>query len=335
MRWAVQGSTRLESDESRQAEWSHAVETIPAWVKLVMSAFFWALMFYLGHYAVGFISPASLNGWRFLAAGLLLLVLVSLSEGQDWSRLRRHALPLLGMAVIGIGGFNLALFHGLRHTSPVNGALIMALCPTLISVLSTLLDGARISGAQLVGLVLGLAGVVVVVSDGSLSALLSLSVQRGELYVLLAAVCWAAYSVFPQRFLPGLPPLQVTVGTIVLGGILISAFAQLTQPDFFIPPPVDVRAAVLDMSLFGSVVAYLWWNDGVRRVGAATAGLFLNPVPVFVLLIGVVLGQAILLAQLVGMVLLIGGAACARPCPASSKRSVAVAPDLGRANARA
>ncbi|MCC2638869.1 MAG: EamA/RhaT family transporter [Moraxellaceae bacterium] len=287
------------------------------WIKLGLTAFFWALMFYLGQYAVGVMSPESIGGWRFLIAALVLVPLVALREGLDWPGLRRNAGPLLVMAVVGIGGFNVFLFHGLRLTSPVNGALIMALCPTLITVFGALLMRERIAGRQLAGLALGLGGVAVVVSQGSLQALLSLSLQRGDLFVLLAATCWAIYSTIPRRFITGLPPLQITVGTIALGGVLISTFAHTTQPDFFIVPPVGVIAAVLAMSLLGSVLAYLWWNDGVRLVGAGRAGLFMNLVPIFAMLIGVGLGRPLLPSQLAGVVLVLGGVwfATAPPAP--------------------
>lgn len=277
------------------------------WIKLGLTAFFWALMFYLGQYAVGVMSPESIGGWRFLIAALVLVPLVALREGLDWPGLRRNAWPLLVMALVGIGGFNVFLFHGLRLTSPVNGSLIMALCPTLITVFGALLMRERFAGRQLAGLALGLGGVAVVVSQGSLQALFSLSLQRGDLFVLLAATCWAIYWTIPTRFISGLPPLQITVGTIALGGVLISSFAHTTQPDFFTVPPVGVIAAVLAMSLLGSVLAYLWWNDGVRLVGAGRAGLFMNLVPIFAMLIGVGLGRPLLPSQLAGVVLVLGG----------------------------
>lgn len=286
------------------------------WIKLGLTAFFWALMFHLGKYAVGYMTPESIGGWRFLLAGLVLLPLVGLREGLDWAGLRRNALPLLAMAVIGIGGFNIALFHGLRQTSPVNGALIMALCPALITFFGALLTGDRVGGRQLAGLALGIAGVMVVVSHGSLQALLALSFQRGDLFVLLAATCWAIYSTIPRRFIAGLAPLQVTVGSIALGGVLISAFADATQPDFFTRPPLGVIAAIVAMSLLGSVLAYIWWNDGVKKVGAGKAALFMNLVPVFATLIGVGLGQPVLLSQLAGAVLVVGGVLYASSQPA-------------------
>ncbi len=290
------------------------------WIKLGLTSFFWALMFHLGKYAVAYMSPESISGWRFLLAGLVLVPLVGARDGLDWMGLKRHALPLLIMAVVGIGGFNLALFHGLRHTSPVNGSLIMALCPALITVFGALLTGEPIGRRQQSGLALGLVGVVVVVSGGSLATLLALSFQQGDLFILLAATCWAIYSTIPRRYITGLPPLQITVGTVALGGVLLSVFAQSTQSDFFTPPPLGVVGAVVTMSLFGSVLAYLWWNDGVRQVGAGKAAIFMNLVPIFAALIGMLLGQPVALPQLVGAIFVLGGVWLATTQPELSVR---------------
>lgn len=293
------------------------------WAKLGLTAFFWGLMFHLGKYSVAYLSPVSIGGWRFLLAGLTLLPLVGLREGLDLSGIRRNIVPLFVMAGIGISGFNLLLFYGLKLTSPVNGALIMALCPALITLLSALLTGDKIHSRQGAGLLLGLTGVAIVVSGGSIHALLSLSFQTGDLLVLLAALCWAIYSTIPKRFIHGLQPLQVTVSTIVLGGLLMSSFASATTTDFLSVPPVGVIVAVLIMSLLGSVLAYLWWNDGVRQVGAAKAGVFMNLVPVFATLIGVALGQKVAGSQLLGAILVVGGVLYSSSSPVAKRNDVA------------
>lgn len=299
------------------------MNNLTTWLKLAATAFFWGLMFHLGKYAVAFLSPESIGGWRFLLAGLVLLPVVALRDGLDWPGLRRNWLPLLVMATVGIAGFNISLFYGLKHTSPVNGALIMALCPALITLFAALLTGDRINSRQAAGLVLGLAGVAVVVSHGSLKALLSLSFQHGDLLVLLAVLSWAVYSTIPRRFIKDLAPLQITVGTIALGGVLMSLFAASERPDFLSLPPLGAVLAVITMSLLGSVLAYVWWNDGVRQVGPAKAGIFMNLVPVFATLIGVALGQSIAGSQLAGAALVIGGVLYASTVPAAKPTLVA------------
>lgn len=281
--------------------------TRTTWLTLGLTSFFWALMFYLGKHALTVMTPEVLSAWRFLLGALVLLPWVGLREGIDWRGLRRHALPLGVMAVVGIGGFNLALFHGMRHTSAMNGALIMALCPLLITVFGALLTREAVQPRQLAGLASGLSGVLLVISGGSWARLASLSFAPGDLLVLLAAACWALYSVIPRRFIPGLPTLQVTTASVTLGGVFLGLNALLSQGSLLTPAPLSVLASVAAMGLFGSGVAYLWWNAGVRAAGPGAAAVFMNLVPVFTALIGVALGQPLTPVYVAGTALVLAG----------------------------
>ena len=277
------------------------------WLKLTLAAFFWGLMFHLAKYTVIFVSPESTGAWRFLLAGCILMYLVNVREGINWSGLHQNWIPLLAMAIVGIVGMNLFLFYGLKHTSSVNSALIMALCPSLITVFSLFLTDEKIIWRQIAGLLLCLTGVAIVVSQGSFQMLIALSLGKGDLLVLCAALCWVIYAIIPRRFIHALAPLQITASTLFVGGVIMSIYAYGTQQDFLRLPPIGSIAAIIMMSIFGSVLAYLWWNDGVRQVGAVKSGLFMNIVPISAVLIGIVLGQSITWSQLIGTVLVISG----------------------------
>ncbi len=277
------------------------------WLTLGLAAFFWALMFYLGQYALAYLSPEAVGGWRFLLGGMVLLPWMRWRERPDWAGLRRNLIPLSVMAVVGIGGFNLALFHGIRHTSPMNAALIMAICPILITFLGGVLTREPVHTRQVSGLIAALVGVMVVISQGDPAQLLRLSLRKGDMLILLAAACWALYATLPKRFIHDLPPMQMTAITVSGGGIVLSAYAQATTGDMLTAVPVGVAAALAAMGLFGSGVAYIWWNDAVRTVGAGVAAVFMNLVPIFTALIGVCLGQTITLPQLAGTALVLLG----------------------------
>ncbi len=290
---------------------------------LIFTTLFWGAVFHLGKYAVTVMSPLTIGAWRFIVAAAVLLPLILLGEGWSWPALRRNSLALFAMAAIGVFGFNVTLFYGLRSTSSVNGALIMAFNPALTVALSAALSREPISARQLCGLLLGLGGVCVVVSNGSWQRLTGLSFSKGDLLVLLASLAWAIYSVIPKRFVRGLSPLQITASTVIAGAAMMAAFADVATTDFLSPPPAYAIAAVLFMGLFGSVLAYLWWNQGVQKVGAARTATFINLVPIFAALIGVLLGQSISLAQLAGAALVISGVIFSSVRQAEQKGAVA------------
>ena len=277
------------------------------YLRLVLVTLFWASVFHIGKYAVEVVSPLFASAWRFLVAAAVLVPIVAMREGWSLSSLRRSALGLAVMSAIGVFGFNVALFYGLRVTSAVNGALIMGFTPALTAMLSALVNHESLSRRQLVGLALGITGVVVVVSKGSWHTLAAMSFSAGDLLVMLASLCFAVYPIIPRRFVHGMSTLQTTGGSIAGGAALMAAFALMTAPDFLTPPPLPIAAGIAFMGLFGSAIAYLWWNQAVQHLGATSVAVFLNLVPIFTALIGVFLGQAITIAQLCGAALVIVG----------------------------
>lgn len=278
-------------------------------LKLSLTSLFWAMLLFLGQAAIAGMSPASVSAWRFLLAAAVLVPLIHVREGINWNGLRRHAIPLTVMAFIGVGLFNLFLFHGIQGTSAVNASLFMGLCPIMIACLSAALTGEPIQRREVVGLALSVAGAALVVSGGSLESLLALRLQKGDLLVLAAAGCWALYSALPKRFITDLPSSQITTATVSLGALMIGAYALLTQADFMHWPGLRVSSSILLMSLFGTVLVFLWWNDGVRQIGPRRAAPFMNIVPMFAVLIGLGLGQTITATQLIGGLLVVSGVA--------------------------
>lgn len=275
--------------------------------KLVLTTLFWAAVFHIGKYAVAVVSPLYASAWRFVLAALVLVPVIAMIEGWSMATLRRNAFGLMIMSAVGIFGFNASLFYGLRHTSAVNGALIMAFTPALTAVFSALINREPLLRHQLIGLVFGVVGVIVVVSKGSWHTLATLSLSVGDLLVLFAALCWAIYPVIPKRFVKGMSTLQITGSTIAGGAVLLAFFAIETTPAFFAMPPLPVAIGIAFMGFFGSVLAYFWWNQGIQRLGATSVAVFLNLVPMFTTMMGVMLGQPVTLPQLFGAVLVIIG----------------------------
>jgi len=278
-----------------------------SYARLTLAAVIWGSMYPLGAYAVRFVAPTAIGAWRYGVAGLLLVPIVQRREGWSLSSLKRNAVPLLGMAGTGVFAFNVTLFYGLRSTSAVNAALIMALAPALTTLLSAALRRRRIALLQWVGLSCGLAGVACVASGGSWGVLRALRFARGDLLLMLAVCAWALYTVIPERYVRALSPLQATAASSLLGAALLAALALYQGSGTASLPTPNLLAALLYMAVIGTVLALSWWNEGVVRLGAARAILFMNLVPVSAALISVCLGQRLQAADLYGAVLVITG----------------------------
>ncbi|HEX9139108.1 MAG TPA: DMT family transporter [Steroidobacteraceae bacterium] len=276
------------------------------YLKLALASLAWAATYHVAKYTVGSLSPLAAMLWRFALAAVVLAPWVAAREGWPAAAVRRNALPLLAMGLVGAIGFNLGMFYGLRATSAVNASLIMGLAPSLTMACATLLTGRRPGVRLLLGLLLGLSGVATVVSGGSWRVLRALEFSRGDLLMLGGTLCWAIYSLLPQRFVRDLSPMAITASSLTIAAVTMLVLGVTATPEA-LQWPGPALGAVLFMGLVATALAYLWWIEGVAKLGAVRTAVFSNLTPVFTALIAVMLGQTLLWAQCVGAVLVIGG----------------------------
>ncbi len=276
---------------------------------LLCCVFFWGSVFPIAKQILLEMQDLSLAVWRFVIAlgclgGYLLL------SRRAWPSLSpRRWLGLLLIGAIGIGGFNLALFSGLRHTSATNGALIMALSPLVTSLLAAVLACRWLTPVQWASLILGLAGVGLVITQGHPEQLLRLQIGQGDLLVLVGMLAWSGYTLASQAVNHWLPPLLLTVVTMV-GGLAALLLYGLFQPGFhpwsdMAHLSVSTLVGVIYIGVLATVLGYLFWLRGIKALGAARASLFFNLVPVFASLVALGMGQPLTAIQIGGMLIVL------------------------------
>jgi drug/metabolite transporter (DMT)-like permease len=213
------------------------------------------------------------------------------------------------MSVAGVLLFQSLVYLSLRFTTSVNAALIAATTPIMTLLIAAVIGTDRLTRRRVVGAFLSLVGVAWIVSRGSLGALLGLSVNRGDLIMLLAAFLWAGYTILSQRVLRSVSPLATTTMITLLALpplIILGGYELMTQPIGSITPVVVL--GLLYVGVIASVVAFLCWNTGIEGVGAARGAVFLNLIPVFTASIAVpLLNERLGAAQLLGGLLVISG----------------------------
>ncbi len=286
------------------------MRTLPlTYASLVLTAFFWGSAFNVGAHVIAGMSPISAGTERFLLASAMLLALLAFTRRLDWRLARRHLPALLAVGILGVAGFNLAMFFGLRSTTPVNAALLMATTPLWTLLLSALIEGERIDRWRAAGLASGLLGVALVVSGGDLGKLVHLHLAKGDAIVMGGALSWALATVISRRWLGALDAQQTTTWSIVLGtGVLLLLGLYREQPlAAMAQASASVHWGLLYLALCSSVLGYLFWFAATRRIGAARTASFFNLVPVFTLLVALIGGQVPQAGQLMGVVAVIGG----------------------------
>lgn len=299
----------------------------PPYIFLVLATLFWAGNFVFGQPLSEALPPFGINLIRWVLACLILVPLVLAREGR-FPRPPRALWPaLIIMSLSGVLLFNSLVYLSLSYTTSTNAALVNGITPVLALVLAAAIGSERLTGRRFLGAFISVAGVAWIVSRGSVDSLLHFSFNRGDLIMLAAALLWAVYTVLGNRVMRVLSPLSTTTLTALLGMpllILIGGYELVTSPLGRITP-LDV-AGLVYVGVVASVAAFLAWNTGIERIGAARGSVYLNLIPVFTAGIAVAtLGERIGIPQIVGGLLVILGVTIASD--RNNKRTAASPPE--------
>jgi drug/metabolite transporter (DMT)-like permease len=311
-----------------------------AMVFLILATLFWAGNFVFGAAALETVDPLSLTWIRWLLALIPLLIVAQLVEKPDWRAALRHLRLLALLGVLGITGFSLLLYFALEFTSPLNASLINAVNPALIVILAAVLPGVLqggrregISWRSALGIVLGLIGVVIVITDGDVLEIVRNGLNPGDLLMLGAILAWSIYTLVGRR-IHDVPPITATAVQTAAAVALLTPFALINGVSW--PSDLPGWGAVGYIVVFPSIGAYVLWNAATRRVPAATASIYINLMVVFTALIGLPFGFGISWVQVLGGLLVIGAVvllargattpAVAAPAPATGPVEVVAHP---------
>ncbi|AQQ54343.1 DMT family transporter [Planococcus lenghuensis] len=274
-------------------------------ILLLLTSLLWAGNFVMGKWLVGHASPITLTSLRWLIAIVCLLPFI-MRQGKTALPPRQALLPLLLMGLTGVALFNTLQFLALDHTSATNVGLISTLNTVSIAIFSVLLLKDKISAVQTVAIALSLAGVVLVLSKGSSEVLLSLEFNRGDVYMLAAVGIWGIYSVCSKWAMMYVTPLAATFYSGIAGLLVLLPY---NAADFHV---TDITGpfigALLYTGVISTVVCFVLWNIGVQKLGAASAGIYLNFNPIFTAILAfLLLGEQMTGTQLAGSAIVIAG----------------------------
>ncbi|MBI1423846.1 MAG: EamA family transporter [Gammaproteobacteria bacterium] len=267
---------------------------------------FWGANFELAGPVLADLPPLWAAALRFLLGAMIMFMIARVRKEDLVSAARAHFGVYLLLGLVGIGAFNLFFFYAMEDTSAVNAALIMATNPLLTTLLAALVLGERPNARHLFGLPLALLGVTIVISGGNPQRLLNLHIARGDILMLLANTAWAIYNILVRRLMPARSALTNTTLVMTAGAAVLFIVALSTGGALHLPG-VKAGTALILMTLGGTVLAYLFWNTAIARLGAGHTALFLNLVPVFAMLIGITLGSVPSLPQFAGGILVMSG----------------------------
>ena len=276
---------------------------------LTLTSLFWAGNAVVGRAVVGRIPPVALAELRWVAAFLIVLPFAWRDLSRDLPVIRRHLGLLTVLALTGITAFNTLLYWSLERTSAINATLMQSSAPLMIGLLSFLLYRDALTRLQIGGIAVSLVGVAAIISGGDPGRIFALSLNAGDLMIIIALALYALYSALLRRR-PGMGQLSFLAFTIGWGAILLLPVfvVELASGASFAPLDASMVGALVYVSIFPSILAYLFFNRGVELIGANRAGPFFHLIPLFGVILAVVfLGERPGIHHAFGILLILCG----------------------------
>jgi len=279
------------------------------YLKLCLTASFWGGAFVAGKHVSQHLGPSSIAFLRFAVASMLLLALTRWTEGT-WPRPKRpQIISIILLGATGIFAYNVMFFKGLSQIEAGRASLIIATTPAFIALSSALFLGERLKPLRIMGILLSVLGAAVVISRGRLDWVSGNVLGTGELFIFGCVLSWVAYSLIGRSVMRTLSPLAAVAYSVVIGSValFIAACFEGLATNVNRASGLD-WLAIIYMAVFATVIGFVWFYEGVKYVGATRAGLFINLVPVFaVLLAFFVLGEPITASLGAGAAMVISG----------------------------
>ena len=275
------------------------------WSLLLILSILWGGSFFFVGVAVKALPPFTIVLLRVAIAAVALHIVLRLSrtmmpwDGKAW--LAFFGMGLLNNAI----PFSLIVW-GQTHIASGLASILNATTPLFTVLIAHVLTAdERLSKGRIAGVLIGLAGVVVLIGPQALAGLGKDVVA--QLAVLAAAISYGFAAIFGRRFKRmGVPPLATAAGQVTASSMLLLPVAMLVdRPWTLAAPDLPVWGAVLGLALLSTALAYVLFFRILASAGAVNLMLVTFLIPVSAIVLGsAFLGEALASADYLGMALI-------------------------------
>jgi len=273
----------------------------------------WGVQFPVAKSALAAIDFLQMNSIRYGLGTLLLLAILVWREGAGAIDFRGSFARVAVFGFLGMGASPMLLFYGLSLSLPEHTAIVVSLQPSMTALADWGLHGRRPANFTLAAVAVAFVGVLLVVTRGELGVIAGGPELVGDLFVVLGAICWVAYTMSAES-MHGWPALQFTVMSLIAGTAgTLAVTAVALAAGWIAPAPLHTLAGIgwhlAYLSLGGVLLGMLFWTAGNQRIGALNSMLLLNMVPIVTFSVRFALGARFSAVELGGAVLVIGALA--------------------------
>lgn len=230
------------------------------------------------------ISPVSLAFYRWSVA---VIVFLPFSIGQiiaNFQVLKKHKLYICLNAFLGISLFNTLIYFAGHSTTVLNMSMISITFPIFILIISRIFFKEKITFRKFIGIIIVFFGAVLLVNKGHISSLFQMDFAIGDLWMLLAAITFAIYSVLLKLRPVELKLIPFQQSSFIVGLFFLTPFfvyEQMNNPHLPSDFNLNIIFALLYAGIFASLVAFMLWNKAISVIGPVKTGMVYYSLPVF------------------------------------------------------
>ncbi len=250
----------------------------------LLAVLIWSINAIVSKMSAAAIDPAAISFYRWLLALLILAPFALPGVWRNRQQIKQSWWKLLVLGLLGMVLYQSLAYYAAHSVSALFMGILNALIPLLTVLFSVVIIRLAPTQGILLGSLLSFSGLVWLVSEGNPAQLLSHGLGKGEIMMFAASASYALYGVLTKRWAIPLPNWQSLWMQIFFGVLLLT-------PNFLRAPDVSLNTHNIPLILFAaipaSIVAPFLWVQGVMRMGASTASIFMNLAPIFTAIIAV------------------------------------------------
>ena len=281
-----------------------------AYILLILTTLFWSGNFIVGKAASTYeIPPFSLNFYRWLFAGLILLPFTfkEIIKKKDYILSNIGFFIILGVTSITI--FNSTVYYSMYYMQVISGVLMISTIPVWIMFISSILGIEQTNKFQILGVVLSLLGVLFIITKSDLDVIKDLAFNRGDLIMAGGMFAWALYSALLKKKTYEISQITL-LEVVIISGLIFLVPIYILEMNFGNQIVVG-KPFILTLSyvvIFPGLASFFFWIKGIGIIGANRAGVFLHLMPVFGSIMAIVFfNEKFMIYHLLGALFIIAG----------------------------
>ena len=278
------------------------------YILAILAVIIWSGNFVAARFLVNF-SPIEISFYRWFVTFIVLTPFCLKKLIKNIKYAKGRWIQIIIMSILGITIFNTFVYLAAHTSNATNMSLLATLSPIIMAIISRIIWKTKLTINQKLGLLIVIIGVVILITKGSIEILTKLKFSIGDLYMLLAVILFAVYTLTLR-----VRPKEISQSTffylMVVIGIIPLFIAMLLSYMNKTATPLDIKSALIlvYVGIFPSALGFILWNMAIAKIGAIKAGIIYDSIPFFSSLEAVILlGETLLISQVIGGILILIG----------------------------